>query len=188
MKFDATNTFIDALKKWDENTQDNKATDMASLICLIGFKIGVKEIEEDYNKGLVILRDRMVTLIDNDINETFLVSSMTNLITGIFKRFIYNHADAILFNEEMVKKMPDSTSFKGMAERVRTTKYSIGLKNDLYRWQEIVIMDLSEEKFEQWENDYLLEKGKMSGAYLDKMEEKFGNMSMREIYNLENNR
>jgi len=56
MNLDATNTFIDALKKWNERTKINQAMDMSSLTFLIGFRIGIRGEEslreEDTNKRL----------------------------------------------------------------------------------------------------------------------------------------
>ena len=189
MNLDATNTFIDALKKWNERTKINQAMDMSSLTFLIGFRIGIRGEEslreEDTNKRLHILKERIILLINDEISETFLISSLTKFVTDTFEHSLRNHGDTIIFNETVTSKKPDSESFKKVTERVKSNKYTQGLKNDLYRWKEIVAIELSEEKLEKWEEDLMYEASKKLMVHSEKMREKYGNMTMREIYELE---
>ena len=165
MKFNATNNFIEALKKWNEATKENQATDILTLIFLINFKIGTTDNEvlheETVEEGFKLLKERIKYLVNNEsVDEIFLIFSLTQQITNYFRHFLNNHSNAILFNETMLENQICAENARKTLERIKSSEYIIKLKNDYYRWLEIASVELSEEKFEEWERDLMLEESK----------------------------
>jgi len=185
MKYSAVKGFIEALKKWNEITKENKAADFQTLIFRIHSKIGIKDnsilIEGTEDRLLKSLEDRINYLTHSEkINEIFLISSLVNHVTKIFKHSIETHGDSILLNETIIKDQ-GLEKFQHVLEKVKASDYFIKLKNDYYRWIEIVSLDLSDERFENWERDLLIERGKLSEEHSKEMSDKYGDMTMKEI-------
>lgn len=186
MKYLATEKFIEALNEWNEITKDNQATDFISLTFLICYKIGIKDndflLEESYEKRLNFLKERIKYLVENEkIDELFLISSLINYVTFLFNHYIQTHGDSILFHEKVLNEKPGMSVSKDVLERLKSPNYLIKLKNDYYRWKEIVAIELSEEKFENWERDFILENSQETLYDLNKLKDKYSNTTMGEI-------
>ena len=182
----ATEKFIEALNEWDETTRKSQATDLTTLIFLISFRIGIKDdsfiLEESTEERLNLLKERINYLVLNKkIDELFLILSLTNYVTSLLNHYIQQHGDTIVFHEEMFNRRPEAKPSKDMLEKLKSPNYLIILKNDYHRWKEIVSREFSEEKFEIWERESILESEEKIRHDLEKMKDTYGNMKMSEI-------
>lgn len=189
MKFQATKGFIKALREWNDITNGNQATDLLTLSFLIHYQIGIKSSEISPDDTIEVklnnLEERIKYLIEEEkVDEIFLISSLVNSVTLHFRKSIERHGDLIIFHEEVMNKNPDISI--NILDKLKQPGYYIKLKNDYFRWQEIVLNCLSDEQFENWERELFFEMNKKNDKFLEEMSNKYGDMTMREIYEYEN--
>lgn len=185
MNYQATESFINALNEWNEVTGDYKACDFQSLIFTINFQIGsVHRIAPDdtAEKKLNNLEERIKDLVEKQkIRETFLISGLVSYVTNFFMEHLASHGDAIIFNEMVLNENPGMELSDTTLKKIKAKNYNTKLKNDYYVWNKIVANLLSEEHFEKWETDDMLYRSKKAQGQLTNMENKFGNMTFKEI-------
>ena len=189
MTHKAVDGFINALREWNDATNENQATDLLTLSFLIHYEIGHKNSkispDDTIEAKLNRLEERIIHLIEKEnIREIFLISSLVNFVTLHLRKAIERHGDLIIFHEKLRNENPDIDM--NILDRLKSPVYHMKLKNDYFRWQEIVSNFLSDEQFENWDRELSLEKNKKHDRILDEMATKYGDMTMREIYEYEN--
>jgi hypothetical protein len=192
MKHPAIENFISALREWDEVTGEYKAADFHTLLFSINYQIGIKDHsmlrERDTNKCLDSLEARINGLVnDEKIRELFLIKSLTEYVTTFFKDMLETHGDSIIFHERILNEHPELEASKDVLERLKASNYKIKVKVNCYRWQEIVSVRLSDEQFDTFERDLMIEVGKQSNSFSDKMIKKYDDMTLGDIFEKESN-
>jgi hypothetical protein len=190
MKHPAIENFISALREWDEVTGEYKAADFHTLLFSINYQIGIKDHsmlrENDTDKFLNSLEARIKGLVnDEKMREIFLIKSLTNYVTKFFKDMLETHGDSILFNEKIINEHPEMEVIKEVLERLKESNYVTKIKVNCYRWQEIVSIRLSDEQFDAFDRDLIIENAKNDNYSLEEIEKKYGNMTMGEILDKE---
>lgn len=183
----AINGFIEALKKWNEITEE-KALDFSSLLFLISFDIGIRSKDavrgRETDKAIKLLEERINYLINNEkMSEIFIIKSLTDLVTRHFKYRIETHGDSLSFYLKAVEVQPEMEDFRESIDRLKSYNYFLNVKNDYFRWQEIVAQYLSEEIFDKWETKLKRKHINEATDMLEKMSGKYGNTTIGEIIN-----
>ncbi len=188
MEHQATKSFIEALNEWNDKTINFQATDFLTLVLIINHQIGVTSRVTPYDTvdgRLAKLEERIVDLVENnDMSETFIISSLTNYVTNYFKHSLMKHGDAILFNENVVNEHPElAETTKTLLNRLKATDYVVKMKNEFHVWRIIAETYLSEEQIERWEDEVFLDKSKN----MKELGSEFDNMTFKEIFDKMNN-
>lgn len=183
IKYQATKSFIQALKEWNDKTTDIQVTDLLTLAFIINHQIGITSRVTPYDTAdgrLTKLEERIIDLVENnDMSETFIISSLTNYVTNYFKHSLMKHGDAILFNEKIVNEHPElAETTKTLLDRLKAPDYVVKMKNEFHIWRIIAETYLSEEQMECWEDEAFLDKSKNMKI----LGSEYDNMTFKEIY------
>jgi hypothetical protein len=188
MKYQATKSFIGALKEWNDKTADFQVTDLVSLVFSINFQIGLTcriTPDDTADNRLIKLEERIIDLVENQkMSETFIVSSLSNYVTNYFKHNLMKHGHAILFHEKVASEHPElERTSKVVLDRLKAPGYYIKMKNEYHVWRLVVETYLSDEQMERWEDETLLDKSND----MKELGSEFDNMTFKEIYDKMNN-
>jgi len=191
MKYYATPVFIDALKEWDNIRGDFKSEELVTFVYMANYTLGHRDIDfnETKEERLIGFEKRIKYLIEKQkINELFIIKGLIYYITNFLKNRMITHGDGILFHEDFLRDNPGLKLGGKVLEKLKSPDCLLKMKNDYYRWKEIVANKLSEEQFEKWNIIILTENQELNTNDLKKMEEILGDKTFEEIYRLQKER
>jgi RecG-like helicase len=165
MKKSAVKCFISALKEWDKVTGEIKGTPFNSLLHFINCELCDDPLEflcsATNQERLKDIENKSMYLIKKQrIREIFLVTSLINSVTKFLDSRIDSTLDAIQMPNKTIKKHEEKSQELNSNEQLKTLhsyehKNLIKnveknvTRNEYFRWQSIVVNDLSEEKIER---------------------------------------
>ncbi|MEW9579278.1 hypothetical protein U9K47_28870 [Bacillus toyonensis] len=182
-----TNTFIESLKEWDEQCNP-KDMNLKDVLFFLSFNIGEKVALEDLT--VEKLRKRIIYLINEEsFEEKFLIDSLINETTAIFKKRIERHGEGIINNENLKQfveqKGKDADFVEKFLSKMKDIQYIYKAENQLDVWTVIVNKYFSLSNRRQLEMEgfqHLEEESKHLQESLNELPEEYKDVPLSELY------